>query len=364
MSSDGHRLRVALDMTLAVVGQTGVERYAVVLHEHLAACDDVEVRSFAAGRGTGGAGIGIRRRYRIPLRVLHLMWRTVHQPSAELLAGGADVVHALGGLPPPTRRPLVVTVHDLLPLTHPQFFIDRVKAESTGLANALHRAAIVVTTCEATAVEIERLTGFPRARIAIAPLAPRETQRRNEPASAAEPYLLAVGVVTPRKGLDVLAEAVARLGPACPPVLVVGPDGWWADDVRARIRALDRYHRVSFLGEVDNDRLDELLAGATVVCHPSLAEGFGMVCLEAMAHGTPVVAADLPSVREVGADGVRLVHPGDPVALADALDDLLSDVDARDALRDRGLVRAASYTWDRFTVEVVAAYRRAVDESS
>jgi glycosyltransferase involved in cell wall biosynthesis len=146
--------------------------------------------------------------------------------------------------------------------------------------------------------------------------------------------------------------------------LVVGPDGWWADDVRARIRALDRYHRVSFLGEVDNDRLDELLAGATVVCHPSLAEGFGMVCLEAMAHGTPVVAADLPSVREVGADGVRLVPPGDPVALADALDDLLSDVDARDALRDRGLVRAASYTWDRFTVEVVAAYRRAVDESS
>src|SRR5947207_3330670 len=94
-------LRVALDMTLGVIGITGVERYATVLHERLLRWPGIDVQSFAAGRGSTGDHIGIRRRYRVPVRVVHALWRSVHQPRAEWLAGGADVVHGLGGMPPP-----------------------------------------------------------------------------------------------------------------------------------------------------------------------------------------------------------------------------------------------------------------------
>src|SRR5690349_18971996 len=106
-------LRVALDMTLAVIGMTGVERYATMLHERLRHRPGIDVRSFAFGRTSQGDDLGIRRRYRIPVRVMHGAWRTIHGPRAEWLTGGADVVHGLGGQPPPTRRPLVLTVHDL-----------------------------------------------------------------------------------------------------------------------------------------------------------------------------------------------------------------------------------------------------------
>src|SRR5437762_2465566 len=91
---------------------------------------------------------------RSPQPSRNAIWRSVRQPRAEWLAGGADVVHGLGGMPPPTRRPLVLTVHDLLPLTHPEFFSERTRAEAKVLARNLERAAVVVTTCDSSATEV------------------------------------------------------------------------------------------------------------------------------------------------------------------------------------------------------------------
>lgn len=349
-------------MTLAVIGMTGVERYAVMLHDRLARRPDIDVRSFAVGRGHQGERLGIRRRYRVPVRTVHGLWRTVHHPRAEWLAGGADVVHGLGGLPPPTRRPLVLTVHDLLPLTDPQFFTNRVRDEARNLARALDRASIVLTTCDATAAEIAHVTGIERERIAIAPLGPRD--REAVAVAGGDPYILAIGAVTPRKGLDTLAAAVAELGPSCPPVLVAGPDGYFSDDVHAAVERHDVHHRFRFLGAVDDERLDELLASATIVCHPSRAEGFGIVCLEAMARGIPVVASDLPSIREVGGHGVALVPPDEPASLAAQISRLLADDGARQQLAQTGRAQASAYSWDRFADDVVRAYERALETVS
>jgi glycosyltransferase involved in cell wall biosynthesis len=157
----------------------------------------------------------------------------------------------------------------------------------------------------------------------------------------------------------VLAEAVAMLGADSPPLLVIGPDGWWADDVKARVRAADRHGRIRFLGELPEAAVDAHLAHATVVCHPSFAEGFGMVCLESMALGVPVVAADLASVREVGGDAVRLVPPGDAAAMADAIRALLDDPGERERLGRAGVARAATFTWERTAAGVAEAYQRA-----
>jgi glycosyltransferase involved in cell wall biosynthesis len=357
VGGDGARLRVAIDMSLAVVGITGVERVAAVLHDELGRRPDVEVHSFAAGRGAAPPGLEIGRRYRLPLRILHPLWRTLRLPRAEQLAGDVDVVHGLGGWPPPTRKPLVLMVHDLLPLSHPRFFTERTIREAHGLAAGLARAAIVHTTCEHTASEIVRLTSYPRERIVVAPLGPRGSGRAQ--GARSEEYLLGVGAITPRKGWDVLADACAMLGPASPPVLIAGPDGFFADEARARVAERDAHRKIRFLGPVDDDKLDALIAGATLVCHPSYAEGFGMVCLEAMNHGAPVVAADIPSVREIGGEAVRLVPPGDPAAFAGALRSLLDDPDERGRLGSVAAERAKRFTWRGFVEGVVEAYQRA-----
>ena len=113
------------------------------------------------------------------------------------------------------------------------------------------------------------------------------------------------------------------------------------------------------LGFVPDDDLPALLTAAEVFVFPSLYEGFGLPPLEAMACGTPVVASDSSSLPEVLGDAALLVPPGDVAALAGALARLLDDGALRARLRERGLARAASFTWERTARATLAAYREA-----
>jgi glycosyltransferase involved in cell wall biosynthesis len=141
-------------------------------------------------------------------------------------------------------------------------------------------------------------------------------------------------------------------------LVIVGPDGWQADQVRRDIATSAVVTHL--LGRVDEATLHTLYRHATLLCHPSIAEGFGMPCLEAMAHGVPVVAADIPSVREMGAGAIRLVPAADPQALAEALALVLGDGDIRAQMTDAGRDRAAQYTWARTVERTVEAYRMAL----
>ena len=169
-----------------------------------------------------------------------------------------------------------------------------------------------------------------------------------------------VGQVTPRKGFDVIAEAAALLGERCPPVVLAGPDWWRSEDIRSRIAEVDVHRRVRLLGPVDDATLASLYRAATIVCHASRGEGFGMTCLEAMAFGAAVVATDLPSVRELSAGAVELVPVGDAGALAAALRELLDDESCCWKLAEAARRRAAEFRWERMAAEVVDAYRLAL----
>jgi glycosyltransferase involved in cell wall biosynthesis len=354
-----YRIEVGLDVTSAVTGQAGLSRYAEELWRELELRDDVRVRAFALGRG-GGSLNRVVRRLHIPLRALRPAWRYLRWPRAESFVGPVDVVHSLALTPVPTRRPQIATVHDVLPITHPGLYppgTDRTQRRE--LASAAE-ADMIVTTCDATAEEIARVAAFPRERIVVAPPGVAIFGRDDETPSREGQYLLSVGAMTPRKGFDLLAAAAARLGPSCPAVLVAGPDYWNADEMRRAIAAADRYGRVELVGPVDDATLGALYRGATAVCHPSLAEGFGLTCLEAMAAGAPLIATDLPPVREIVDGAAELVPPGDPDALAEALARLLADRERRDELATAGRRRAARFTWRRTADEVVGAYRVAL----
>jgi glycosyltransferase involved in cell wall biosynthesis len=353
-------MRVGLDVTPAVTAKAGLARYTEQLWRELARRDDVEVHAFALGRGPDGDfGLPLTRRH-LPLRALRPLWRAVRWPRAETFAGDVDVVHTIALTPIPTRSPQAVTIHDLLPITHPELYPPGADRNQRAELAEARRARVLVTTCEATANEMVRVAGFPRERIVVAPpgVLPQDGGAGESPVEP--PFVLAVGQVTPRKGFDLVAEAAARLGKRCPPVVLAGPDWWRADEVRRRIAEVDVHRRVRLLGPVDDATLAALYRAATVVCHASRAEGFGMTCLEAMAFGAPVVATDLPPVRELAAGTVELVPVDDAQALVEALGRLLGDEARRRKLAQAARARAAEFTWSRMAADVVGAYRLAL----
>jgi D-inositol-3-phosphate glycosyltransferase len=163
--------------------------------------------------------------------------------------------------------------------------------------------------------------------------------------------VLFVGRIEPLKGVDILLAAAAQLGGESDfQVFIVGGDGTASAEMR-RLQGLASElgvsGRVSFLGPVDHDRLPLFYNAADICVVPSYYESFGLVALEAMACGTPVVASSASSVPEAVGDAGLLVDPLDVDGLAAALETAITDSALRADLRTRGLARAAAFTWQR-----------------
>lgn len=159
------------------------------------------------------------------------------------------------------------------------------------------------------------------------------------------PYVLTVGTDDPRKNLMALQPTATRLRRA-------GIDLVWAGGGRSHIGGATEVEGMHALGYVDDRELPALYAGALAFVLPSRYEGFGLTCLEAMASGTPVVAADRAALPETCGGAAVLVDPDDPGAVADEVIRAVTDEQARSRLRAAGLDRAAGRSWDSTTLEV------------
>lgn len=177
---------------------------------------------------------------------------------------------------------------------------------------------------------------------------------------------LFVGRLYPRqKGLERLVEALARVPASARLRLrLVGEDWGGASLVRRRSAVRGIADRVTIVGAVSRDALVREYAEADLLVLPSLFEPFGIVLLEAMAAGLPVVASRTGGVPEVVADGETglLVEPGDPAGLASALSRLAEDRGLRIQMGARGRARSAAYSWDAIVPKVVSVYRQALEE--
>ncbi|MGM0586113.1 MAG: glycosyltransferase family 4 protein [Pseudomonadota bacterium] len=215
-------------------------------------------------------------------------------------------------------------------------------------ARALAAAAQVVATSHTTARALRDRLGVPAEKITVAPPgfdpAP-PAPRRGDP-----PVILGVGAIIPRKGWDVLADALAELTSRPWRATIAGAADR-APETAARLRARLAGHglkeRVSLPGGVEAGALDALYAQADLFCLPSLHEGYGMVIGEAMRRGLPVVSTTAGAIPEAADGAARLVPPGDPKALAAALAGLLDSPLARDALAAASRRRAERLPgWD------------------
>ncbi|NIH82450.1 glycosyltransferase family 4 protein [Amycolatopsis viridis] len=340
---------IAEQLLAPVPGGTG--RYTAELLRALisTAPDGWTVSSVTARHADGLPGA---RMLPVPPRVLAAAW----QAGLPYWPGG-DAVHAPTPLAPPRAprgRTLSVTVHDTVPWTHPETLTPRgVSWHRAMIVRAARRADGLVVPTRAVAGDLA--TRVPVAvPVTVAGHGVAEVFTREDLPEVDVPdrYVLAIGTIEPRKGIDVLISAMVRVGV---PLVLAGQPGWGGLDPRAM--AGDRVD-VRVLGRLDDARLAAVLRRASVLAAPSLAEGFGLPVLEAMAAGVPVVHSDAPALTEVaGGAGVR-VPRGDPGALATALRDVLSSPQRAADLADRGRARAREFSWEQAARAVWAVHER------
>jgi glycosyltransferase involved in cell wall biosynthesis len=275
----------------------------------------------------------------------------------ELLFSPANLAPLAAG------RRNVVMIHDVAALRRPESYGGLYVAYQRRLLPGLaRRARRVLTVSEFSRAEISALLGVSPAAIEVVP---NGVDERFSPAAdrqaAAErhglerPYVLTVGTRSERKNLGALTDAAGRLDELGIELVAAGSG-------RGYLRGAEAPAPVRALGYVEDDLLPGLYAGARALAMPSLHEGFGLPCLEAMACGVPVVAARRGALPETCGEAALLVEP-DPGELAAALVAAVTDEGLRSRLRDSGLARAQRFSWDAAAARADAVLEAALHEA-
>ena len=244
----------------------------------------------------------------------------------------------------------VLTLHDLSPLEHPEWFKPAFAAWYRLFLPALiGRVKRVLTTSEYTRQKLLRRFALPAERVACVP-AGVDRDRFHPVAGPKEHYLLFVGTREPRKNLGGLLRAWKSVQDKFPGYQLVVAGG--SGSVFREQQFPEHPERVRFPGYVPESELPSLMARAALLILPSHEEGFGLPVLEAMACGTPVLASRAGALPEVAGDAALLFDPAETCALAAALEHCLGDPALLGSLREKGLERAAQFSWQRSAEEL------------
>ncbi len=366
---------VVVTNRIASATPTGVERYARELATALHARTDVscEILAPAERNEPVWAPPGLRAAHLpLPRKVNLALWCAVHRPHIDRFATTPDLVHvAAPTFPIPSTARVVYTVHDVLPLLHPEWFeFSNRFGFRLAMRDIRQRAAAVIADSTATAEALIASVGIERSRITVVPLGVSRAfldgvshaESREAAASVGvelNSFAIAVGEITHRKNLSVVVNAIARMRRPIP-IVLVGPEGLGAEVVRSETERLGISKLVRFVGFIPDAKLAALVAAARVLVQPSRAEGFGFPPLEALAVGTPAIVATTAALPEIIGDAALLADPDDADSWAEAIE-AMSNPDQRETVAARGLVHARSFTWEKTAEETVAVYRSVLE---
>jgi alpha-1,3-rhamnosyl/mannosyltransferase len=351
-------VKVLFDAYSFAVRRSGVQFAAVSLVEALSRRPELELAVLLRHREDGAD---------LPANV-HRFTESRRVPGSPLPWGLAppalleqfDVVHCVSVLPPFLRKPrrpkVVMTLHDVVALAHPQFVDWRMRAFfRLVLPQVLRKVDVVHTDSNYSRQEISRYLKLGERRIAVVPLAlrwpveAREEQKR-------EKIVLAVGNLEPRKNLGRAIEAFAavRLAHSDLRMLIVGKPSTGHGALAQQWVG----EGVEWLGYVDDERLRQLYRTATVLLFPSLHEGFGLPVIEAMSEGCPVICSDAAALPEVAGDAAMYVDPRDVSSIANALAKLIAEDATRAQLAIKGRQQAAEFSGKNMSTAMLKVYGR------
>ncbi len=314
-------------------------------------------------------------------RVLRVAWE---QTVLPLLARRyrLDVLHSPHYTMPLLKPcPTVVTFHDMTFFLHPQ--LHRLYKKiffRTAIRLSARRADAIIADSESTRQDIIRILKLEAEKIIAVPLGVSDAFQPCRDAAERErvrqkyrlplSFILAVGVLEPRKNVSALVRAFKSLVERGIPhsLVIVGKKGWQFGEIFHTVASLRLEDRVIFTDFVPENDLPFLYHMADLFVYPSLYEGFGLPVLEAMACSVPVITSNVSSMPEIVGDpsassgqvaGI-LVNPRDEVELADAMQRVLTDRALHDKLARDGRARSKSFSWERTARETLAVYGRVV----
>jgi glycosyltransferase involved in cell wall biosynthesis len=365
----------------------GINWYIHNLLTHLPRVDcDNRYTAFLGDRRFTSAGLTLKVS-RLPTSrpVVRIFWEQVVQPFA-LQKERVDLLHALAFVTPLLSPcPSVVTIYDLSFILYPESF-KHSKRFYLSLFTRLsaRRARRIVVISESTKRDVVRLLGVPPEKVevvycgldeAFCLLDKDQVAAFRAERGLPERFVLFVGTIEPRKNITRLIEAFATMRPCdlatlraepqgeALKLVIGGAKGWFYEDVFARVEELGLEGEVLFPGYIPASELPLWYNAAQLFVYPSLYEGFGLPPLEAMACGTPVVAANTSSLPEVVGEAGLTVDPLDIEGLAEAMRRVLNDKALRQEMRERGLRRAQGFSWTKTAQQTVQVYRRAIEDS-
>ncbi len=376
-------MRVAIDYSAAVNQRAGIGR--LVRNQVLALAEvdrDNDYRlvyarpnrgsepQFPRARNFSRHEVGIRERW------LTILWHRAKLPlPADWLSGPVDVYHCPDFVLPPLRHARgILTVHDLAFLMRPDCADARLRAFLEEVVpRSVRRADFIIADSENTRNDLVVLLGVSPSSVAVVPggveerFSPVNEPQRLERARRVlgvgkAPFVLAIGVLEPRKNLNRLMDAFLALKErrnVAPDLKLVlaGGKGWLYDDIFEHHATSPVRDDILLPGFVPDEMLPAIYSAADVLAFPSLYEGFGLPILEAMACGTPVVASRSSCLPEVAEGAALLVDPTNVEALTGALELSLLDGDLRARLIREGKQRASEYSWRRAAEELLGVYK-------
>lgn len=369
-------MRVAFGVTalangLVGPGVDGIGSVTWELITRIRSFDGLEIVPFEFARRPSGAIPGsVPAGAFEPQGLLALLTGAPFLRMRRALQSRVDLVHATDHFVPRLRGvPVLATLMDAIPLAHPEWGAYRFRAlKNEAWRRSAHWADHVLTISDFSRQEIARWFKLPETGISVIPLgvdarwfvspADSERQRVREVYALPERFFVFVGTLQPRKNLECVVRAhqglPQALRKACP-LIVVGRRGWGCDALAARLQAGDD-PGVRWLQYLPGADLQTVVGLATALVFPSLYEGFGLPVLEAFAAGTPVIAANGTSIPEVAGNAAVLLDPLDHRAWRDAMHAMLHDEAMAQEYHQRGLARAAMFTWDRTAEALVGLY--------
>lgn len=374
--TDRSRMNIALfSNQFADAKGHGIARYAREMHAGFAGLERVSVTPVSAWTNFDQASLAALRRetglITLPTgrNLTKLAWTFAGFPQLETIARQAfDLVHAMSlGYPIATGLPYVVTIHDLGPLTQPQFFGNtKPWVMQRALDQAVRKAAMIICVSHSTAREVIEYCGSSvasRIRVVGEGVSP-EFFEPSDPAVLAPldlpppgtPFILAAGKISPRKNIQGVLEAVKLLEGLPHHLVLVGAGGWDMGEVSRHLANEGLRNRVHLLGFVSDAQLRALYGRAAIYVHPSLYEGFGLTILEAMAGGVPVVTSNRSSLPEVAGDAALLVDPTRPDDIAAAITQIAEDPAFARQQSTRGLAHARTFHWAEASAKLRDCY--------
>jgi len=377
-------MRIAIDYSAAVNQRAGIGR--LVRNQVLALSEvdhDNDYRLVYARPNQGTAPQFpkarnfSRREVRLRERWLTILWHRAKLPvPADWFSGEVDLYHCPDFVLPPLRRARgILTVHDLAFLMRPDCADGRLRAYLEEVVpRSVRRADFIIADSENTRNDLVVLLGVKPSSVSVVPggveerfkpiADPAQLQRARDRLGVANaPFLLAIGVIEPRKNLNRLMDAFRALKergnvPADLKLVLAGGKGWLYDDIFDHHASSPVRDDILLPGFVSDDLLPAIYSLAEALAFPSLYEGFGLPILEAMACGTPVVASRSSCLPEVAEGAALMVDPNNVEGLSSALEQVLLDGAVRTRLVDQGFERARQYTWKRAAEQLLGVYRQ------